>query len=43
MTILSIVGALVLDFLFLPALLFLGRKKEQPETADDTRLLPSTA
>jgi predicted RND superfamily exporter protein len=43
MTILSIVGALVLDFLFLPALLLLGRNKEQPEIAADTKLLPSTA
>ncbi|NCF15561.1 MAG: MMPL family transporter [Gammaproteobacteria bacterium] len=43
MTILSIVGALILDFLFLPALLLLGRKKEQPELADDTKLLSSPA
>jgi len=43
MTILSIVGALILDFLFLPALLLLGRNKEQPEIAGDTKLLPSTA
>ncbi|MDH3621816.1 MAG: MMPL family transporter [Gammaproteobacteria bacterium] len=43
MTILSIVGALILDFLFLPALLLLGRNKEQRETAGDTALLPSTA
>ena len=40
MTILSIVGALVLDFLFLPALLLFGRSKD-PVTAD-TRLLPQT-
>lgn len=43
MTILSIVGALILDFLFLPALLLLGRNKEQPETAGDTKLLTSPA
>ena len=43
MTILSIVGALILDFLFLPALLLLGRNKEQLETVGDTKLLPSTA
>ena len=43
MTILSIVGALILDFLFLPALLLLGRNKEQTEIAGDTKLLPSTA
>jgi predicted RND superfamily exporter protein len=43
MTILSIVGALILDFLFLPALLLLGRNKEQPELADDPKLLSSPA
>ncbi|MDH3433749.1 MAG: MMPL family transporter [Gammaproteobacteria bacterium] len=43
MTILSIVGALILDFLFLPALLLFGRNKEQTDIADDTRLLPSAA
>ena len=43
MTILSIVGALILDFLFLPALLLLGREKEQPELADDPKLLSSPA
>jgi len=43
MTILSIVGALILDFLFLPALLLFGRNKEQTEIAGDTKLLPSTA
>jgi len=43
MTILSIVGALILDFLFLPALLLLGREKEQPELADDSKLLSSPA
>ena len=43
MTILSIIGALILDFLFLPALLLFGRKKEQTEIAGDTKLLPATA
>jgi hypothetical protein len=43
MTILSITGALFLDFLFLPALLLFGRNKEQTEIAADTKLLPSTA
>ena len=43
MTILSIVGALILDFLFLPALLLLGRRKERPEPADEAKLLPSSA
>ncbi|MDJ0758847.1 MAG: MMPL family transporter [Woeseiaceae bacterium] len=43
MTILSIVGALILDFLLLPALLLFGRSKEQPELADDVALLASEA
>lgn len=43
MTILSIAGALILDFLFLPALLLLGRKKETTTDAAGTKLLPSTA
>jgi predicted RND superfamily exporter protein len=43
MTILSIVGALILDFLFLPALLLFGRSREQSETAGETKLLPSSA
>jgi predicted RND superfamily exporter protein len=43
MTILSIIGALLLDFLFLPALLMFGRGQRHTETADDTKLLPSTA
>ena len=42
-TILSIVGALILDFLLLPALLLFGRSKEQSELAGDTALLPSSA
>jgi len=41
MTILSIIGALILDFLFLPALLLLGRKREQ--SAGEALLLPSPA
>ena len=41
MTILSIVGALVLDFLLLPALLLFGRREEQPEHAGEQNLLPS--
>lgn len=43
MTILSIVGALILDFLFLPALLLLGRKKHHAKTEGDAKLLPRTA
>jgi predicted RND superfamily exporter protein len=43
MTILSIVGALILDFLLLPALLLFGRNKEQSEMAGDRALLPSSA
>jgi predicted RND superfamily exporter protein len=43
MTILSIAGALILDFLLLPALLLFGRSKEQSELAGDTALLPSSA
>jgi predicted RND superfamily exporter protein len=43
MTILSIAGALILDFLFLPALLLLGRKNRRIETATNTKLLPSSA
>jgi predicted RND superfamily exporter protein len=42
MTILSIIGALILDFLFLPALLLLGRRKDQPQIAGDTNFLPAT-
>ena len=42
MTILSIIGALILDFLFLPALLLYGRNTEQTEPAGDANLLPST-
>jgi len=43
MTILSIVAALILDFLFLPALLLLGRDREKVEAVSDTKLLPSAA
>jgi predicted RND superfamily exporter protein len=43
MTILSIVGALILDFLLLPALLLFGRSTEQSELAGDTALLPFSA
>ena len=43
MTILSIVGALVLDFLLLPALLLVGRSGAQPVIAQDAALLPSEA
>jgi predicted RND superfamily exporter protein len=43
MTILSIVGALILDFLFLPALLLLGRNREQVEIVGDFKQLPSAA
>ena len=43
MTILSIAGALILDFLFLPALLLLGRRQEQPVTVGDAEALPSAA
>ena len=41
MTILSIAGALILDFLFLPAMLLFGRKTEQGDIQDEARLLPS--
>jgi hypothetical protein len=43
MTILSIIGALILDFLLLPALLLLGRNRENREFAGDPVLLPSTS
>ena len=43
MTILSIIGALILDFLLLPAMLLLGRNKEEVQGVDDTNLLPSAA
>ena len=43
MTVLSIVGALILDFLFLPALLLLGRGDRAAEAVAGTRLQPGTA
>lgn len=43
MTILSIVGALILDFLLLPALLLAGRDRKQLESAGEAKLLPSAA
>lgn len=43
MTILSIAGALVLDFLFLPALLLLGRGAARETIAAETKLLPTPA
>ena len=43
MTILSIIGALILDFLLLPALLLLGRSTDEVTAADETKLLPSAA
>ncbi len=43
MTILSIVGALILDFLFLPALLLLGRSRESERTRNQLLPAPSTA
>ncbi|MDX1509120.1 MAG: MMPL family transporter, partial [Woeseiaceae bacterium] len=42
MTVLSIVFALILDFLFLPALLLIGGRRETT-SADDRKLLPSAA
>ncbi|MDJ0749013.1 MAG: MMPL family transporter [Woeseiaceae bacterium] len=43
MTILSIVGALILDFLFLPALLLLGRNRQQPEALSNPEPAPASA
>ena len=43
MTILSIVGALILDFLFLPALLLLGKSREPERTRSQLLPAPSTA
>ena len=43
MTILSIAGALILDFLLLPALLLFGRNKEQPDTVGSAELAQATA
>jgi hypothetical protein len=43
MTVLAIVFALVLDFLFLPALLLLGKRERAVEPATSAELQPSTA
>ena len=43
MTVLSIVFALILDFLFLPALLLIGSRGRESNTADERKLLPSAA
>ena len=43
MTVLAIVFALILDFLFLPALLLIGKRDRDAEPAADTELQPSTA
>ncbi len=42
MTVLSIVFALILDFLFLPALLLLGKRDREPRLAGQLELQPST-
>jgi predicted RND superfamily exporter protein len=43
MTVLAIVFALVLDFLFLPALLLLGKRDREPRVAGQLELQPSTS
>ena len=43
MTVLAIVFALILDFLFLPALLLLGKRDRDAEPAIEAELQPSTA
>ena len=43
MTVLSIVFALILDFLFLPALLLIGNRRRESNSADERKLLPSAA
>ncbi len=43
MTVLAIVFALILDFLFLPALLLLGKRDREPRVAGQLELQPSTA
>jgi predicted RND superfamily exporter protein len=43
MTVLSIVGALILDFLFLPALLLLGDRDRETESVVTAELQPSSA
>ena len=42
MTVLSIVFALIIDFLFLPALLLLGKRDREPRLAGQLELQPST-
>ena len=42
MTVLSIVFALILDFLFLPALLLLGKSDRKPQVAGQLELQAST-
>ena len=41
MTVLAIVFALILDFLFLPALLLLGKRDREPRVAGQLELQPS--
>jgi predicted RND superfamily exporter protein len=43
MTVLAIVFALVLDFLFLPALLLLGKRDREPRITGQLELQPSTS
>ena len=42
MTVLAIIFALILDFLFLPALLLLGKRDREPRIAGQLELQPST-
>jgi predicted RND superfamily exporter protein len=42
MTVLAIIFALILDFLFLPALLLLGRREHEPQIAGQLELQTST-
>jgi len=43
MTLLAIFFALILDFLFLPALLLIGRRERSPETESEPSLAPTPA
>ncbi len=43
MTLLAIFFALILDFLFLPALLLIGRRERSPETGSEPSLAPTPA
>jgi predicted RND superfamily exporter protein len=43
MTVLAIVFALILDFLFLPALLLLGKRDREPRVARQLEMQPSTS